>query len=62
MRGWPLDFALISILMGITIKVMKNMRMCMDSHVAFKLISNIIGRDIVVRDVQGLSRSFQVDE
>ncbi|XP_058083653.1 pentatricopeptide repeat-containing protein At4g15720 [Magnolia sinica] len=46
-----LGFALISIPKGVTIRVMKNLRMCGDCHEAFKLISEIVGRDFVVRDV-----------
>lgn len=46
-----LAFGLISIPKGITIRVMKNLRMCRDCHEAFKLISEIVDRDIVVRDV-----------
>ncbi|KMZ58768.1 Pentatricopeptide repeat-containing protein [Zostera marina] len=36
---------------GPAIRVMKNLRMCTDCHVAMKLISKITGREIVVRDV-----------
>ncbi|XP_022138437.1 pentatricopeptide repeat-containing protein At4g15720 [Momordica charantia] len=46
-----LGFGLISIPKGITIRIMKNLRMCSDCHEAFKLISEIVERDFVVRDV-----------
>uniref|UniRef100_A0A7N0UQ06 DYW domain-containing protein n=1 Tax=Kalanchoe fedtschenkoi TaxID=63787 RepID=A0A7N0UQ06_KALFE len=46
-----LAFAFISIPRGVTIRVMKNLRMCTDCHVVFKMISEVVGRDIVVRDV-----------
>ncbi|XP_059632712.1 pentatricopeptide repeat-containing protein At4g15720 [Cornus florida] len=46
-----LGFGLISIPKGVTIRVMKNLRMCRDCHEAFKLISEIVERDFVVRDV-----------
>ncbi|KDP39998.1 hypothetical protein JCGZ_01996 [Jatropha curcas] len=46
-----LAFGLISMPKGITIRVMKNLRMCKDCHEAFKLISEIVEREIVVRDV-----------
>ncbi|GJM87934.1 hypothetical protein PR202_ga03941 [Eleusine coracana subsp. coracana] len=34
-----------------TIRVMKNLRMCCDCHEAFKLISGIVEREFVVRDL-----------
>ncbi|TXG71761.1 hypothetical protein EZV62_000340 [Acer yangbiense] len=46
-----LAFGLISIPKGITIRIMKNLRMCKDCHEAFKQISDIVERDFVVRDV-----------
>lgn len=46
-----LGFGLIKIPKGVTIRVIKNLRMCGDCHEAFKLISEIVGRDFVVRDV-----------
>ncbi|KAK4586777.1 hypothetical protein RGQ29_023796 [Quercus rubra] len=46
-----LAFGLINIPKGVTIRVMKNLRMCRDCHEAFKLISDIVERDFVVRDV-----------
>ncbi|TVU36462.1 hypothetical protein EJB05_18397, partial [Eragrostis curvula] len=44
-------FALLSLPEGVTIRVMKNLRVCDDCHVAIKLMSKVIGREIVVRDV-----------
>ncbi|XP_057475983.1 pentatricopeptide repeat-containing protein At4g15720 [Actinidia eriantha] len=46
-----LGFGLISIPKGVTIRVMKNLRMCRNCHEAFKVISDIVERDFVVRDV-----------
>lgn len=46
-----LGFSLISIPKGETIRIMKNLRMCGDCHEAFKLISGIVDREFVVRDV-----------
>ncbi|CAL5415651.1 unnamed protein product [Camellia sinensis] len=46
-----LGFVLLSMPKGVTIRVMKNLRMCCDCHEAFKLISEIVERDFVVRDV-----------
>ncbi|XP_021740337.1 pentatricopeptide repeat-containing protein At4g15720-like [Chenopodium quinoa] len=46
-----LGFSLLSIPKGETIRIMKNLRMCGDCHEAFKLISSIVERDFVVRDV-----------
>ncbi|KAL8130070.1 hypothetical protein V2J09_019225 [Rumex salicifolius] len=43
-------FALMITPPGIPIKVMKNLRVCSDCHVAIKLISKIKDREIVVRD------------
>ncbi|XP_023759210.1 putative pentatricopeptide repeat-containing protein At2g01510 [Lactuca sativa] len=43
-------FALISTPEGSRIVVMKNLRACVDCHSAIKVISKIVGRDIVVRD------------
>ncbi|KAK9136950.1 hypothetical protein Sjap_007544 [Stephania japonica] len=46
-----LAFGLISIPKGMTIRVMKNLRMCFNCHEAFKMISEIVDRDFVVRDL-----------
>ncbi|XP_015938965.1 pentatricopeptide repeat-containing protein At4g15720 [Arachis duranensis] len=46
-----LAFGLINMPKGVTIRVMKNLRMCRDCHESFKLISDIVERDFVVRDV-----------
>ncbi|XP_048336314.2 putative pentatricopeptide repeat-containing protein At2g01510 [Ziziphus jujuba] len=43
-------FALISSLEGSPIVVMKNLRACTDCHVAIKIISKIVKREITVRD------------
>eukprot|EP01018_Ginkgo_biloba_P015982 Gb_28612 [translate_table: standard] len=45
-----LAFGLISIPPGIPIRITKNLRMCGDCHTSLKFISNIVGREIVVRD------------
>ncbi|CAM0950107.1 unnamed protein product [Alopecurus aequalis] len=46
-----LGFGLLVIPKGMTIRVMKNLRMCWDCHDAFKLISGITEREFVVRDL-----------
>ncbi|KAG9448069.1 hypothetical protein H6P81_014197 [Aristolochia fimbriata] len=44
-------FGLISTPPGTRLAVTKNLRVCDDCHVAIKFISKIVGREIVVRDV-----------
>lgn len=46
-----LAFAFLSLPEGVPIRVMKNLRVCDDCHVAIKLMSKVTGREIVVRDV-----------
>ncbi|KAK3221578.1 hypothetical protein Dsin_008603 [Dipteronia sinensis] len=43
-------FGLISTQPGTTIKIVKNLRVCLDCHAVTKLISKITGRQIVMRD------------
>lgn len=43
-------FALIEIAPGVPIRIVKNLRVCGDCHLATKLISKIYEREIVVRD------------
>ncbi|CAK7341909.1 unnamed protein product [Dovyalis caffra] len=43
-------FGLMNIPLGSPIRVMKNLRVCSDCHVAIKLISHIKDREIIVRD------------
>lgn len=43
-------FALMSTPEGVPVRVMKNLRICSDCHVAIKYISDIKNREIVVRD------------
>ncbi|XP_072978266.1 pentatricopeptide repeat-containing protein At5g46460, mitochondrial [Typha angustifolia] len=43
-------FGLLSTVDGSTIRVMKNLRVCGDCHSAIKLISEIVRREIVLRD------------
>ncbi|ESR60068.1 hypothetical protein CICLE_v10018187mg [Citrus x clementina] len=43
-------FALMNTPAGVPIRVMKNLRVCSDCHVAIKYISEIKNREIVVRD------------
>lgn len=43
-------FGIISTGEGETIRVMKNLRVCSDCHEATKIISKIVGREIIVRD------------
>ncbi|KAL9243625.1 hypothetical protein vseg_017488 [Gypsophila vaccaria] len=44
-------FALIATPAGAPIRIKKNLRICMDCHTAFKFISKIVCREIIVRDV-----------
>eukprot|EP01018_Ginkgo_biloba_P001986 Gb_13633 [translate_table: standard] len=44
-------FGLMRIPPGIPIRIVKNLRVCGDCHTATKFISKIVGREIVVRDV-----------
>ncbi|CAL5198853.1 unnamed protein product [Lathyrus oleraceus] len=46
-----LAFGLLNTPKGITIRIMKNLRMCRDCHEAFKFISDIVEREFIVRDV-----------
>lgn len=43
-------FGLLTTPPGTVIRIMKNLRVCSDCHAALKLISEIVGREIVVRD------------
>ncbi|XP_068643379.1 pentatricopeptide repeat-containing protein At4g21065-like [Aristolochia californica] len=43
-------FGLINLPEGINIRIVKNLRICDDCHLAIKLVSKIVRRDIVVRD------------
>ncbi|XP_010260649.1 PREDICTED: pentatricopeptide repeat-containing protein At5g48910-like [Nelumbo nucifera] len=43
-------FGLISTSEGTTIRIVKNLRVCNDCHDAAKIISRIVGREIIVRD------------
>lgn len=43
-------FGLISTKPGATIKIVKNLRVCLDCHAVTKLISKITGRKIIMRD------------
>lgn len=45
-----LAFGLIAIPSGVPIRITKNLRICGDCHSAFKFISGIVGREIIVRD------------
>ncbi|KAL1220493.1 Pentatricopeptide repeat-containing protein [Cardamine amara subsp. amara] len=45
-----IGFALINTAEGITITVMKNLRVCEDCHTVIKLISRVVGREIFLRD------------
>ncbi|XP_020587128.1 putative pentatricopeptide repeat-containing protein At2g01510 [Phalaenopsis equestris] len=45
-----IGYALISTPAGSTVRVMKNLRACVDCHEAIKVMSKIVGREIVVRD------------
>lgn len=43
-------FAILKTSAGTPIRIVKNLRICRDCHVAIKMISNIYGREIVIRD------------
>lgn len=43
-------FGLLKLPVGATVRVFKNLRICGDCHTAFKFMSKIVGREIVVRD------------
>ncbi|KAK8563549.1 hypothetical protein V6N13_006251 [Hibiscus sabdariffa] len=45
-----LAFGLVNSSTGETIRIMKNLRVCGDCHSAFKLLSEIYSREIIVRD------------
>ncbi|OWM76257.1 putative pentatricopeptide repeat-containing protein At5g13230, mitochondrial [Punica granatum] len=46
-----LAFALIKVPNGGPIRIIKNLRICVDCHVAIKMISRVVQREIIVRDV-----------
>ncbi|PKA61203.1 Putative pentatricopeptide repeat-containing protein [Apostasia shenzhenica] len=46
-----LAFGLVSIPQGCPIRIIKNLRFCSDCHASFKLISKVIGRELIVRDM-----------
>ncbi|XP_043697814.1 pentatricopeptide repeat-containing protein At2g22070 [Telopea speciosissima] len=46
-----LAFGLISTPEKTTLRIMKNLRVCSDCHLAFKFISKLVGREIILRDV-----------
>lgn len=45
-------FGLMKLPLGATIRVFKNLRICGDCHNAFKFMSKVVEREIVVRDVK----------
>lgn len=45
-----LAYGLISTREGLTLRIFKNLRVCGDCHSVFKLVSGIVGREIVLRD------------
>ncbi|XP_027366834.1 pentatricopeptide repeat-containing protein At5g66520-like [Abrus precatorius] len=45
-----LAFGLVHTEPGTTLRIVKNLRVCEDCHSAFKLVSQIYGRDIIMRD------------
>ncbi|XP_074316613.1 putative pentatricopeptide repeat-containing protein At5g13230, mitochondrial [Silene latifolia] len=46
-----LAFAIVRTPVGAPIRILKNLRICTDCHAAFKLISKVVQREIVVRDI-----------
>nr|UPT48928.1 pentatricopeptide repeat protein AaPPR1099 [Agave angustifolia] len=47
-----ITFGLINTSPGATIQIKKNLRVCRDCHTATKFISQVTGREIIVRDMQ----------
>ncbi|KAE8703982.1 Pentatricopeptide repeat-containing protein [Hibiscus syriacus] len=45
-------FALMRLPRGATVRVFKNLRICGDCHNAFKFMSKVVGREIIVRDAK----------
>ncbi|CAK7327065.1 unnamed protein product [Dovyalis caffra] len=45
-----LAFGLVALPPGVPIRITKNLRICVDCHSAFKFISGIVEREIIVRD------------
>ncbi|CDP04327.1 unnamed protein product [Coffea canephora] len=45
-----LAFALLNTPHGSTIRIKKNIRVCGDCHTAFKFVSQLVGREIILRD------------
>ncbi|KAJ6818426.1 KIN14B-interacting protein [Iris pallida] len=46
-----LAYGLIRLPPGSLIRIIKNLRFCSDCHAAFKLISKVVGREIIARDM-----------
>ncbi|KAI4317877.1 hypothetical protein L6164_025708 [Bauhinia variegata] len=46
-----LAFGLIRMPLGCHIRIIKNLRICIDCHIVMKLISKIVQRDIIIRDM-----------
>ncbi|KAI9116727.1 hypothetical protein K1719_012385 [Acacia pycnantha] len=46
-----LSFGLIQLPHGCPIHIIKNLRICVDCHIVMKLISKIVQRDIIIRDM-----------
>ncbi|XP_076892678.1 putative pentatricopeptide repeat-containing protein At5g13230, mitochondrial [Bidens hawaiensis] len=46
-----LAFGLVSTPSGCPIRIMKNLRICLDCHAVFKFVSKIVKREIVIRDI-----------
>ncbi|XXG86896.1 hypothetical protein AAC387_Pa11g1716 [Persea americana] len=51
-----LAFGLLKIGTGVPIRITKNLRVCGDCHTAFKMVSKIYGREIIVRDLNRFHR------
>ncbi|XP_057439844.1 pentatricopeptide repeat-containing protein At1g18485 [Lotus japonicus] len=45
-----ISFGLLNTAEGTTLRVCKNLRICVDCHNAIKLVSRVVGREIIVRD------------
>ena len=44
------SFGLLKTKEGVTLRICKNLRICGDCHNAIRLVSKVVGREIVVRD------------
>ncbi|KAL9232732.1 hypothetical protein vseg_007806 [Gypsophila vaccaria] len=48
---WAVAYGLLKSVPGTPIRIVKNLRICGDCHTVLKYISDIVGREIIVRDI-----------